>query len=100
MLIVRRATAAAVWLTLTGVLLVLTDAQANDVVVALRDAAAWLAAPFDGLVRVDDAKAAVALNWSLAAAVYAFAGGALSRWLQSALRPRAGRRPRSALSLV
>lgn len=104
-LVVRRATAAAVWLTLVGVLIVVTDAHANDVVLALRDAAAWLAEPFDGIVRVEDAKAAVALNWTLAAAVYAFAGSVASRTLVSAERrsrrqPRAGRPPSGALLLL
>ena len=103
-ILVRRATAAAVWLTLLGVVLVVTDAHANDVVLALRDAAAWLAQPFDGIVRVDDAKAAVALNWSLAAAFYFFVGGFCARTLlsaaQPARQPRAGRPPSGALLMM
>ena len=103
-ILVRRATAAAVWLTLLGVVLVVTDAHANDVVLALRDAAAWLAQPFDGIVRVDDAKAAVALNWSLAAAFYFFVGGFCARTLLSAAhpprQPRAGRPPSGALLMM
>ena len=104
-LVLRRATTAAVLLMVTGVVIVVTDAHANDVVLALRDAAAWLAGPFDGIVRVEDPKAAVALNWSRAAAAYGVGGGFLVRRLVSFARrsrrpSRAGHRPSGALLMM
>ena len=58
-----------------GIVLVLLNAnRSNDIVHAVRDAAAFLAGPFDGLFKMDSNKAEKAVNWGIAAVVWYAAG--------------------------
>jgi hypothetical protein len=80
-LIILVATAAALVLVL-GILLVVLEANAsNDIVSAVRDAASFLAGPFDGLFTPDDHKLEVAINWGIAALVWYVLGRAIARLL-------------------
>ncbi|MFL5843814.1 MAG: hypothetical protein ACJ762_03905 [Solirubrobacteraceae bacterium] len=51
---------------------------------ALHDAGKWLAGPFKGLIDIDDAKLRLAVNWGLAALVYAIVAGILIRLIAGA----------------
>jgi hypothetical protein len=54
-----------------GIVLVLLEAnRSNDLVQAVRDAASFLAGPFDGLLTLDSNKAEKAVNWGIAAVVW------------------------------
>jgi hypothetical protein len=54
-----------------GIVLVLLEAnRSNDLVQAVRDAASFLAGPFDGLFTLDSNKAEKAVNWGIAAVVW------------------------------
>lgn len=60
-----------------GILLIVLEADAGNVIVsAVLDAARWLTTPFQGIFDLDGRKATVAVNWGLAALIY-FAVGAL-----------------------
>src|SRR5689334_6367506 len=89
--VVRLATTAAVALLVAGILIhVLGANTSNGIVSALNDAAKWLAKPFDNVFRLHNAKTNVAVNWGLAAIVYALAGGLIATMLaRSALAARA-----------
>lgn len=56
----------------------------NVGVAPVHDAGAWLAGPFKGLFSLDGARASMALNWGLAALVYAIVAGLLHRLLAGA----------------
>jgi hypothetical protein len=65
-----------------GILLVVLGAnQDNDVAAAVLDAARWLAGPFDGLFDMSSHKAEIAVNWGIAAVVYAAIARLLARIL-------------------
>jgi len=54
-----------------GIVLVLLEAnRSNDIVQVVRDAASFLAGPFDGLFTLDSNKAEKAVNWGIAAVVW------------------------------
>jgi hypothetical protein len=54
-----------------GILLTVLEAnRSNDLVQVVRDAAAFLAGPFDDLFKLDSNKAEVAVNWGIAAVVW------------------------------
>jgi hypothetical protein len=54
-----------------GIVLVLLEAnRSNDLVQLVRDAASFLAGPFEGLFTLDNNKAERALNWGIAAIVW------------------------------
>jgi hypothetical protein len=77
--VVRLATTVAVALLVAGILIhVLGANTSNGIVSALNDAAKWLAQPFDNVFRIHNAKTNVAVNWGLAAVVYAVVGGLIS----------------------
>jgi hypothetical protein len=63
-------TAIAAVLVLGIVLVVLEANTSNDIVQAVRDAARFLAGPFDGLFTLDSNKAEKAVNWGIAAVVW------------------------------
>ena len=63
-------TAVAAVLVLGIVLVVLEANPNNDIVEAVRDAARFLAGPFDGLFKLDSNKAEKAVNWGIAAVVW------------------------------
>jgi hypothetical protein len=65
---------------LVGIALVLLKANpANDIVAAIRDAAAWLAGPFDQMFTFDRQRTETAVNWGVAAAVWFALGRLLAR---------------------
>ena len=65
-----------------GIVLVLLEAnRSNDLVQAVRDAASFLAGPFDGLFTLDSNKAEKAVNWGIAAVVWYAIGRVIARLL-------------------
>ena len=79
-----------------GILLYVLGAnQSNGIVSAVMDAGRWLVGPFDGLFKLDSAKWELAVNWGIAAAVYAFVGSLIARLIaHAALAGRERRRER------
>jgi hypothetical protein len=75
------ATAVALVLILGIVLVVLEANRSNDIVQAVRDAASFLAGPFDGLFTLDSNKAEKAVNWGIAAVVWYAVGRVIARLL-------------------
>jgi lysylphosphatidylglycerol synthetase-like protein (DUF2156 family) len=56
---------------LAGVVLVLLKAnRVNDIVEAVRDAADWLAGPFNDMFELSTRRRSIAVNWGIAAVVY------------------------------
>jgi hypothetical protein len=68
--IILLGTAVAAVLILGIVLVVLEANPNNGIVEAVRDAARFLAGPFDGLFTLDSNKAEKAVNWGIAAVVW------------------------------
>ena len=67
---------------LAGIALVLLKAnRTNDIVEAIRDAADWLAGPFNGMFELDNPRTSIAINWAIAAAVYYAASRLVAGWL-------------------
>ncbi len=65
-----------------GIVLVALEANAsNDLVQFVRDAATFLAGPFDGLFTLDSNKAEKAVNWGIAAVVWYALGRLIARLL-------------------
>lgn len=65
-----------------GIVLVLLGANpSNDIVEAIRDAARFLAGPFNDLFTLDSNKAEKALNWGIAAVVWYTVGRLIARVL-------------------
>ena len=62
----------------------------NSIVDWVHDAAKFFVGPFDGMFEPKDRKLAVAINWGIAAALYAFVGGLIARMV-------AGRRTEGAI---
>ncbi len=79
--VILAATAVALVLVLGIVLVVLEANRSNDIVQVVRDAAAFLAGPFDGLFTLDSNKAERAVNWGLAAVVWYAIGRLIARLL-------------------
>lgn len=81
--LVSLATTIVVALIAIGILLVVLDANTgNQIVKALVDAARWLTGPFHNVFKLHGHKATIAVNWGLAAVVYAFVGGLIARLLR------------------
>jgi multisubunit Na+/H+ antiporter MnhG subunit len=95
--VVRTATTVAVVLIVAGILIhVLGANTSNGIVSAINDAAKWLVQPFKNVFHINGQKANVAVNWGLAALVYAIVGGFIASMLaRSAVvgRTRTWRRP-------
>ena len=68
--IILAATVVALILVAGIVLIALEANRSNDIVQIVRDAATFLAGPFDGLFTLDSNKAERAVNWGLAAVVW------------------------------
>jgi hypothetical protein len=67
---------------IAGIVLVVLEAnRSNDIVEAVRDAARFLAGPFDGLFTLDSNKAEKAVNWGIAAVVWYAIGRVIARLL-------------------
>jgi hypothetical protein len=81
--IVSLITTVVVGLIVIGILLkVLGANESNQIVDWLVDAARWLAGPFKNIFDVGGQKATIAVNWGLAALVYALIGGFIARLLR------------------
>ena len=74
-------TAVAAVLILGIVLVVLEANTSNAIVEAVRDAARFLAGPFDGLFTLDSNKAEKAVNWGIAAVVWYAVARVIARLL-------------------
>jgi hypothetical protein len=68
--VILAGTAVALVLVLGIVLVVLEANASNDLVQLVRDAANFLAGPFDGLFDLERFKVEVAVNWGIAAVVW------------------------------
>src|ERR1041385_4473098 len=80
--VVRTATTVAVMLIVAGILIhVLGANTSNGLVSAINDAAKWLTQPFHNVFHLSGSKATVAVNWGLAAVIYAIAGGFIASML-------------------
>jgi hypothetical protein len=81
--IVRLITMVVVGLIVLGIILVLLDANRNNAIVDwLVGAGQFLAQPFDNIFQPNGHKARVAVNWGLAAVLYAIAGSLIARVLR------------------
>jgi len=81
--IVSLITAVVVGLVVIGIFLTVLDANRdNEIVDWLVGAAEFLAEPFDNVFEPDGKKARAAVNWGLAAVVYAIIGGVIVRLLR------------------
>lgn len=76
-----------------GVILRLLDANSGNVIVSdIHDAGAWLVGPFKDVFSAKGPKLHMALNWGLAALVYAVVGGFIASFVaRGALAGSAGR---------
>src|SRR4051794_41231934 len=67
---------------LAGIALVLLEAnRTNDIVEAIRDAADWLAGPFNDMFELSSRRTSIAVNWAIAAAVYYAISRLLAGWI-------------------
>ena len=83
--IVRIVTAVVVGFIVVGIALHLLEANSGNALVGfVYDVAGWLVTPFKGLFSLDGAKLTLAVNWGLAAVVYAIVGGLISSLLARA----------------
>jgi hypothetical protein len=81
--IVSLITSIVVGLIVVAIVLVLLEAsRQNGIVDWLVGAGDWLSKPFHGIFSLDGRKASVAVNWGLAAVVYALVGGFIARLLR------------------
>jgi hypothetical protein len=81
--IVSLITSIIVGLIVVAIVLVLLEAsRQNGIVDWLVGAGDWLSQPFHGIFSLDSHKASVAVNWGLAALVYALVGGFIARLLR------------------
>jgi hypothetical protein len=68
--VILAGTAVALILVAGIVLIALEANRSNDVVQVVRDAASFLAGPFDGMFTLDSNKVEKAVNWGIAAVVW------------------------------
>jgi hypothetical protein len=81
--IVSLITSVVVGLIVVGIVLVLLEANRDNAIVDwLVGAGDTLTKPFHGMFTPDGRKAMVAVNWGLAAVVYAMVGGVIARVLR------------------
>ena len=81
--IVSLITAVVVGLIVVGIVLVLLEANRDNAIVDwLVNAGHFVADPFDNIFQPDGRKARVAINWGLAAVLYAIAGSLIARVLR------------------
>ena len=81
--IVSLITGVVVGLIVIGIVLVLLEANRDNQIVSwLLDAGEFLVEPFDNVFDPKKAKTKVAVNWGLAAVVYAIIGGLIARLLR------------------
>jgi len=95
--IVRLITALVVGFIVAGIVLHLLDANGGNAIVSfVYDVAGWLVTPFKGIFSPHGAHARIAVNWGIAAVVYAIAGGIIARLLARAGGMAVGGRRRRA----
>ena len=76
-------TSVVVGLIVIGILLVLLEANRDNAIVDfLLEVGEFLVEPFDNVFKPDGRKARVAVNWGLAAVIYAIIGGLIARLLR------------------
>ena len=81
--IVRLITSVIVGLIVLAIVLVLLEANRDNAIVDwLVGAGDTLSEPFHGVFSLDGRKANVAVNWGLAALIYALVGGLIARLLR------------------
>ena len=81
--VVRLVTSVVVGLIVVGIVLVLLEGNRDNAIVDwLVGAGDFLSEPFHGIFTPDGRKAMVAVNWGLAAVVYALIGGLIVRLLR------------------
>lgn len=81
--VVSLITSVVVGLIVVGILLVLLEANRDNAIVDwLVGAGDFLSQPFHGIFTPDGRKAQVAVNWGLAALIYALIGGLIARALR------------------
>lgn len=81
--IVSLITSIVVGLIVVAIALIVFEAsRSNGIVDSLVSAGDWLSNPFHGIFSLDSHKATVAVNWGLAALVYALVGGFIARLLR------------------
>ncbi|HEX6460501.1 MAG TPA: hypothetical protein VF032_16395 [Thermoleophilaceae bacterium] len=91
--VVRLATTVAVVIIVAGILIhVLGANTSNGIVSAVNDAAKWLVQPFNSVFHIHNHKTNIAVNWGLAAVIYAVVGGFIARALARASVARGPRR--------
>ncbi len=79
----------AVLIIVAGILFVVLGANpSNGVVSEVHGWARWLADPFDGMFSLHSARAAIAVNWGIACAVYLLAAALIVRLLTGGRRDR------------
>ena len=65
-----------------GIVLILLKANPENAIVdAIREAARWLAQPFDVIFEIERRRIEIAVNWGLAALVYVVVAGLIARLL-------------------
>jgi hypothetical protein len=80
--ILRIVVAAVVLVILAGIVLYVLHAnRSSGIVSTVHDAGAWLVSPFADVFHPKDRNVALAVNWGLAALVYAIVGGILTALL-------------------
>jgi hypothetical protein len=78
--IVSLITTVVVGLIVVGIVLILLEANRDNAIVDwLVGAAEFLAQPFENMFQPDGFKTEIAVNWGLAAVVYAIVGGVIVR---------------------
>jgi hypothetical protein len=89
--VVRAVTAVVVGILVVATVFVVVDANESHLVVSwFEDAGSWLAGPFKDLFSIGNEKAAVAVNWGIAALVYSWIGKFAARRLRAVMRLRRG----------
>ena len=81
--VVSLITTVVVVLIVIGIVLTLLDANKdNQIVKWVLDAAKFLVGPFKDVFKPHNAKTKIAVNWGLAAVIYAIVGGLIARLLR------------------
>ena len=81
--VVSLITSVIVGLIVLAIILVLLEANRDNAIVDwLVGAGDFLSSPFHGIFDMDGRKASVAVNWGLAAVIYAVIGGFIARLLR------------------
>jgi hypothetical protein len=93
--LIRLVTGIVVTLIVAAIVLRLLAANPHNVIVSdVHDAGRWLVGPFANVFSIHGAKAALAVNWGLAAVVYLIAGNLLARLIgRASLRGARRMRP-------